>query len=484
MQVTRRFWLVAAVGLTLAVGGVIADRGVLVAGSAGLSAWLLARQYRFATALGTTLDALEIDQRIAVRRVFTDEPVDVTLAATLGTDSPLAIQVTANPPVSMTGSTAAHRTCGVPPADRTATTTFTATASVAGAFTFDAPEIRVASPDGFFTETLTRGPTPTVTVDPRVPRDLQISAGGDQLAVAYGEHEAGRIGSGLEPAEVRQYVSGDAANRIDWKTTARLNQLFVREYDPETDRTTMLVIDHRAVMSVGPQGQTKLDYAREATLALVEHARELDDPFGCYTVGDEGITSIREPATGTQQFRALRETLLGLAPTTAQSGGTHSQNARAPARARRIATVLGDDTSPYGTTLAPFFRESTAYVERLEADPLFNTTRHNVTRFTGSVFTIFVTDDSRRAELREAIKLARRGDDAVLVLLTPSVLFESGRLTDLEVAYERYVEFEEFRRSLARLDRVQAYEIAPGDRLGRILTHRRQQRAPEREVLA
>ena len=100
------------------------------------------------------------------------------------------------------------------------------------------------------------------------------------------------------------------------------------------------------------------------------------------------------------------------------------------------------------------------------------------------MFTIFVTDDSNRAELTEAVRLARRGDDAVLVFLTPSVLFEPRALTDLEAAYDRYVEFEEYRRSLARLDRVQAYEIAPGDRLGRILAHRRQQRRTNQEVVA
>jgi uncharacterized protein (DUF58 family) len=278
-------------------------------------------------------------------------------------------------------------------------------------------------------------------------------------------------------------VSGDSAKRIDWKATARLNELFVREFDPETDRTTMLVVDHRAAMAGGPRGQTKLDYARETALALVDHAQDLDDPIGCYTVGDEGITSIRPPAAGSQQFRTLRETLQRLEPTTALDTA-ETDGARSPARARRIATTLADDPSPFGTTLAPFFSESTAYVERLDADPLFNTTRHNLTRLTGSVFTIFITDDSRRAELREAIKLARRGDDAVLVLLTPNVLFEPRTTADLESAYDRYVEFEEFRRSLARLDRVQAYEVAPGDRLGRILLHRRRQRTHGQEVVA
>ena len=482
MQVTRRFWLVVAVALTLTVSGVVAERGVLVAGGAGVGAWLIARQYRFVTSLESTLDALAIDQRIDERRVFTDDPVDVTLDASLETPSTLAIEVSARPPMSLTGSRDRDRTGQLSPGDTETTTTFTTTAAVAGEFTFESPALRLASQDGFFTETLSRGPQPTVAVDPRVPHDLQISAGGDRLAVAYGEHEGGRIGSGLEPAQVRPYVPGDAVNRIDWKATARLNELFIREFEPETDRTTMVIVDHRDTMGAGPPGQTKLDYARETALGLVDHARDLDDPLGCFTVGDGGITSRRSPATGPQQFRVLRETLQGLAPTTPVT--TTESGAQVPAQARRIASTLQGDSSSFGTTLRPYFTEGTAYVERLEEDPLFDTTRHHLTRLTGSVFTIFVTDDSNRAELTEAVRLARRGDDSVLVFLTPSVLFEPRTLTDLEAAYDRYVEFEEFRGSLARLDRVQAYEIAPGDRLGRILAHRRQQRRTDQEVVA
>jgi len=115
---------------------------------------------------------------------------------------------------------------------------------------------------------------------------------------------------------------------------------------------------------------------------------------------------------------------------------------------------------------------------------LFAATRRQLTRLPGSVLTVIVTDDNRRAELQEAVKLAGRGDDAVLVLLTPSVLYEPGGLSDLEAAYRRYLDFEEFRRSLARLERVQAYEVGPGDRLGALLAARRDQRSTDQEVPA
>jgi len=56
-----------------------------------------------------------------------------------------------------------------------------------------------------------------------------------------------------------------------------------------------------------------------------------------------------------------------------------------------------------------------------------------------------------------------------LVLLAPSVLYEPGGLADIEQAYDRYVEFEQFRRELARIDNVTALEVGPTDRLSAVI---------------
>ncbi|WP_255681357.1 hypothetical protein [Natrinema sp. SYSU A 869] len=55
------------------------------------------------------------------------------------------------------------------------------------------------------------------------------------------------------------------------------------------------------------------------------------------------------------------------------------------------------------------------------------------------------------------------------VLLAPSVLYEPGGLADVEQAYDRYIEFEEFRRELSRMDNVRALEVGPADRLATVL---------------
>lgn len=141
--------------------------------------------------------------------------------------------------------------------------------------------------------------------------------------------------------------------------------------------------------------------------------------------------------------------------------------------ARRDAARLADDETAFGTTLRPFFEAADPYVERVERQPLFATARSRLARLRGSTWTVILTDDANRAEVRETVKVARRGDDHVLVFLAPRVLFGPDAMTDLDATYEAYREFETFRQDLATLDRVEAFEVAPGDRIGALLARQR-----------
>jgi hypothetical protein len=107
---------------------------------------------------------------------------------------------------------------------------------------------------------------------------------------------------------------------------------------------------------------------------------------------------------------------------------------------------------------------------------LFQAARLATSRNTGTTRTIIITDDENRTALRETVKVARRGDGQVLVFLTPSALFTDDSIRDVDAAYRRYTQFEQFRRDLTSLPRVKAFEVGPADQLARILTAGRVQR--------
>jgi len=477
MKGTRRFWAIAGVVTTLATLAVVFARPVLLYGAASIGALLLAQQYRFLRSLQTTDAALAVEQSVTSQYVKKDEESYATLAARLAQPSALELTVAAGVPTAASVPAGTDQTITVEPGDISAETTLPVTWPVVGRVGFSQPTVTATDQFGLFSETLERGPAPSVVVEPRVPRRVHVGKGGEQVTGTFGGHRSDQLGAGLDPAEIRQYVPGDSVSNIDWKATARLDYPHVRDYEVETDRETLLFVDHRDAMAVGPQGETKLDYLREVALAFVESARDITDPLGLATFDDDGLTTWEQPSTQPGQYGSVRTALHDLAVSTGNGNGS-ARATRSPAVARRKATLLAGDDSAYSQRVTPFFSEAEGYVQRMDDDPLFDTVRLQLGRVSGAVWPVIFTDDTDRTQLRETVKLARQQSAGVLVFVTPSVLFERGGLADLDDAYSEYVDFEEFRRELARLDGVHAFEVGPGDRVEAVLATGRERRSP------
>jgi uncharacterized protein (DUF58 family) len=265
---------------------------------------------------------------------------------------------------------------------------------------------------------------------------------------------------------VRRYIPGDDAKQIDWNVTARLNELHVREVEAQTDRDTMLFFDQRHTMGDGPPGRTKLDYARQLALAYVQSAQHLNDPLGYRAIGDDGFLESFPTGTTLDQLNGIRRALLDSSPT-AQT--TDDAPVTDPATATRIATTLADDDSAFARTLEPYFAAQHSYVRNFERQPLYHAVESSRTVTGAPVSTVLITDDSHRVELRKTIQYLSQKSSEVTVYLSPSVLFRSERLTDVESGYDRYVDFESFRRTLDSVPNVSVYEFAPRDELSAVL---------------
>jgi len=489
-----RSWVTAALCAVCATLGAVAAAPILLFAAAGLGGWLLAHQWAY-VAETTGWTAVDVDQGVDRPQVTVSEPTTLRLRGTLAAASPVGVAIDAAPPpgVEVVGGT---DRLALPPGETEAATLIQVQTPIAGTHTIDAPAVTLSSPGGFAAETVRRGDAVTVNVQPRGPDRLHVGQGGDPLETDYGEHETDQPGQGIEPLEVRQYVAGDDLSRIDWKATARLTVPHVREYEVMNSHQTALVVDHRARMGAGRAGATVLEYLREAALGLVTNAEAYDDPLGCYTVGDGGITFAREPGTTREHYQQVRRHLSTLRPTApvgredqpasdADRAGDARSRTRGstttltgPARARRLAARTAgargaEPTDQLEATLHPYFAPTERYVHRLADRPLFRTVQTRLRRIQGPTWTVIVTDDSDPGEIHEAAKVARGSSGRALVFLAPRVLYEPTGLDDLDRAYERYREFERLRRRLSGLQRVTAFEVAPGDRLQAVLARRR-----------
>ena len=463
MDATRRYWGQAAVAALLAGGAVLLTRPALLVGAAGLGAWLLVHQARFARRVARIEAGLTVEQSLVREVTAVDKEVPVSLVAELAEPVDVDLTVSTSTPVGSSGPATDERRVTIPAGERTGSTTFLVRPEVAGRQQFDRATVTTGT--DLFTSTYRTGSTPSLVVQPRRPRNVYIGAGGSRAVSSFVESMSGRRSSGLEPTGIRQYTVGDMVSRIDWKTTARHRQPHVVEFEAETDIRTTLVVDHRASMGLGRDGERKLDYARQVALTSLEGAREAREPISLFCVGDHGLTSHQPLASSPEHYTRIRTRLHDLSPTENAGPAGDDSTYRRPAEAQRAAKRLRAEDSRFASGLVPFLSEADEYVRRLGTDPFYATVRTELQRDRDSDVVVFLTDDEHRTEVYEAVRTARKGNTRVVVFLLPSVLFEPGGLTDLDAAYEQYVDFDGFRRDLAAVDDVTAFEVGPRDRV-------------------
>jgi uncharacterized protein (DUF58 family) len=84
-------------------------------------------------------------------------------------------------------------------------------------------------------------------------------------------------GQGTEFDSLREYVRGDDVRSIDWRATARRNDLVVRTWRPERDRRVVIVIDSGRTSAARIANEPRLDTAFESSLLLAALATRAGD---------------------------------------------------------------------------------------------------------------------------------------------------------------------------------------------------------------
>ena len=92
-----------------------------------------------------------------------------------------------------------------------------------------------------------------------------------------------RIGHTQEFEQIKEYVVGDDFRTINWKATAKKNQLMVNQYQDEKSQPIYSIIDMGRVMKMPFNGLKLLDYAINSTLAFSNVALKRNDKTGMLT---------------------------------------------------------------------------------------------------------------------------------------------------------------------------------------------------------
>ncbi len=104
-------------------------------------------------------------------------------------------------------------------------------------------------------------------------------------SLSFGQEESGFHGSGLEFAQSRLYVAGDPVKAIDWKVSARVGKLFIKEYQEPKQMPLYLLLDTSASMCVTSQPMSKYAWAVQIATGIALAAQANVTPVGLLGCG-------------------------------------------------------------------------------------------------------------------------------------------------------------------------------------------------------
>lgn len=139
-------------------------------------------------------------------------------------------------------------------------------------------------------------------------RSIQIRTKRALKGIAAGEHRTPAKGFGMEFDQLREYQFGEDFRFIDWKSSARMNSLLLKQYVDERKRTLMLVVDVSGSSYFGSQRILKSNLIAEAAAAIALAGQQEKDDVGLILVADD-VELVIPPRSGKKHIGTIINTL-------------------------------------------------------------------------------------------------------------------------------------------------------------------------------
>lgn len=162
-------------------------------------------------------------------------------------------------------------------------------------------------------------------LDPELMRRMQaleLRAREVAEGVLMGVHHARNRGRSIEFAEHKEYTPGDDIRRIDWKVYAKSDRYYIKEYEDDTNISSLILVDGSRSMAYGGEDAkdedgnpvpSKLDRARLLACAVSYLLLNQSDAVGMGIVGD-GLSDFLPPRPRQTHFHEITKRLAGIEP--------------------------------------------------------------------------------------------------------------------------------------------------------------------------
>ena len=117
-------------------------------------------------------------------------------------------------------------------------------------------------------------------------------------------------GKGVEFAEVREYSDGDDVRDIDWNVSARMNNLFVKQFTEEHELNVFILLDVSASSSLSLTVNNRRDIYIELASLFIFSAIRNNDHVGLMLFSDQEEMYIPVRKGKNHGLRLLREMIM------------------------------------------------------------------------------------------------------------------------------------------------------------------------------
>lgn len=124
----------------------------------------------------------------------------------------------------------------------------------------------------------------------------------------FGLKKIRRIGHTMEFEQIKDYTRGDDVRNINWKATAKRNELMVNQFQDEKSQPVYCVIDKGRVMKMPFNNLSLLDYSINASLVISNIVLKKHDKAGVFTFSRKLADKVMAQRRNTQ-MQLILETL-------------------------------------------------------------------------------------------------------------------------------------------------------------------------------
>ena len=315
---------------------------------------------------------------------------------------------------------------------------------VKGVYKIKGPKIRVTDLRELYHADFVVNSEIEVEVYPSLDRIKEEAKTEDNLKLATTYQKALLGLQTMEIHSLRKFQPGDDIKHVEWKATARLGELIVKDFLKELEGDIYIILDAGKEMRKGVRN-SKIDYATTLTLQLAYALRKYR--VGLIVYDDFGVKYKIEASKSPEQIEKIVRSLK-ISPIYSDLLGV---------KLPEISFKLSEDSRRFLKKILPVIKGRRGFATGLiEA----------VSSLPSSAFLIFISDiTAHTGELIRVLSELKNRHKILLLTPNPILFYDESKLSreTLLWLYKRYLEREELIKKLNKL--VPTLDLGPSDLL-------------------